>query len=152
MSLFCFIFSAWGFWLQASPGNPFAGRPWVPLISLLLSGAFASFTKVLSMANASAGTNLAVTLNPLTSYTPPTAPVGLGATPGDTMVNVVTLFQLFFQSFGAMACFVAMVRWRSVINGQSNSSQTACLVQFAFGIMLINVLTIAQWLQTIFQA
>jgi hypothetical protein len=152
MSLFCFIFSAWGFWLQASPGNPFAGRPWIPLISLLLSGAFASFTRVLTMANASAGTNLTVSLNPLTSYTPPTVPTTLGATPGDTMVNVVTLFQLFFQSFGAMACFFALVRWRAVINGQNNSSQSACLVQFTFGIMLINVLTIAQWLQTIFQA
>jgi hypothetical protein len=152
MALFCFLAAGWGFWLQASPGNPFTGRPWIPLISLLLSGAFSSFSTVLTLANASAGTNLAVTISPLTTYTPPTVPTILGATPGATMVELVTLFQLFFQAFGAMACFFAMVRWRAVINGETNSSQSSCFVQFCFGIMLINVLTVAQWLQTIFQA
>jgi hypothetical protein len=152
MALICFLAAAWGFWLQASPGNPFTGRPWIPLISLLLSGAFSSFSTVLTLANASAGTNLAVTISPLTTYTPPTVPTILGATPGATMVELVTLFQLFFQAFGAMACFFAMVRWRAVINGETNSSQSSCFVQFVFGIMLINVLTVAQWLQTIFQA
>ena len=104
------------------------------------------------MANASAGTSLQVSVGALTSYVPPTVGTVLGTAPGDTVVNVVTLFQAFFQSFGAMACFFAVVAWRSVINGRSNRSQGGCLVQFTFGIMLINILTITTWLAGVFQA
>jgi hypothetical protein len=50
-----------------------------------------------------------------------------------------------------MACFFAVMAWRSVINGQSDRSQSGCGVQFVFGIMLINILTVAQWLVTVFQ-
>jgi hypothetical protein len=88
----------------------------------------------------------------LTSYTPPTVGDVLGATPGDSIVNVVQLFQAFFQSFGAMACFFAVVTWRSVVNGRSNRTQGGCLVQFVFGIMLINIMTITEWLTSIFQS
>jgi hypothetical protein len=150
-ALICFIFSAWGFWRQASPDNPFRGKPWVPFVSLVLSGAFASFNSVLTMANVSAGTNLVVSITALTSYTPPNVGDVLGGAPGDTLINVVQLFQGFFQAFGAMACFFAAVAWRSVINGVSNRSQGGCLIQFTFGIMLINILTMAQWLVSMFQ-
>ncbi|MGO9235688.1 MAG: hypothetical protein ACLP4V_17085 [Methylocella sp.] len=151
-SLACFLFAGWGFWMQARPDNPFRGKPWIPAVSLILSGAFASFDKILNMANASAGTAVQVSIGALTSYTPPNAAnFTQGNTPGDTVVNVVTLFQGFFQSFGALACFFAIVAWRSVVNGQSNRSQGGCLVQFVFGVMLINILTVTQWLVSMFQ-
>ncbi|VFU17620.1 hypothetical protein [Methylocella tundrae] len=152
MALASFLFAAWGFWMMAHPGNPFHGRPWIPFVSLVLCGAFASFDKVLTMANASAGTSLQVSVGALTSYVAPTVGTVIGTAPGDTVVNVVTLFQAFFQSFGAMACFFAVVAWRSVINGRSNRSQGGCLVQFTFGIMLVNILTITTWLAGVFQA
>ena len=38
-----FLFAGWGLWQQAQPQNPFRGRPWIPWLSLLLSGACASF-------------------------------------------------------------------------------------------------------------
>jgi hypothetical protein len=38
-----------------------------------------------------------------------------------------------------------------VINGRSKRSQGSCGVQFVFGVMLINILTITQWLVGIFQ-
>ena len=44
-ALWCFLFAAWGFWMQSQPGNPFEGRPWIPVLSLVLSGAFASSTR-----------------------------------------------------------------------------------------------------------
>jgi hypothetical protein len=76
-----------------------------------------------------------------------------GASPSATLVNIiVTLFQAFFQSFGAMVVFFALVSWRSVVNGPANRSQMGCVVQFVFGIMLINILAITNALVAIFVA
>ena len=46
--------------------------------------------------------------------------------------------------------FFALVSWRSVVNGQANRSQVGCVVQFVFGIMLINVLAITNALVAMF--
>ena len=145
-ALACFVFAVWGFWMQSQPHNAFVGRPWIPFLSLVLSGAFASFDKILSMALASAGSSLSASITSLSSYSPPTVADTtslMGSTPSATLVNVVTLFQAFFQSFGAMCCFFALLSWRSVVNGRANRSQMGCVVQFAFGIMLINIVAIA---------
>jgi hypothetical protein len=152
-ALFCFLFAVWGFWMQSHPQNPFFGRPWIPGLSLVLCGVFASFDKFLNMALASAGSSVTASITSLSSYTPPTVPGGaalMGATPSATLVNVVTLFSAFFQSFGAFVVFFAIVSWRSVINGQANRSQMGCLVQAAFGIMLINILAITNALVAMF--
>ena len=151
MALFSFLFAAWGFWMQADPANPFDGKPWIPLVSLVLSGAFASFDHVLTLANGSAGTGLTVSIGALTSYSAPSTSDVLGSTPGDAIVNVVTLFKGFFQSFGAMACLFAVIAWRGIVNGQSNRTQGGCFVQFAFGVMLMNIITVTTWLTQIFQ-
>jgi len=76
----------------------------------------------------------------------------MGSAPSATLVNIVTLFQAFFQSFGAMVVFFALVSWRSVVNGQANRSQMGCVVQFVFGIMLINILAITNALVAMFVA
>jgi hypothetical protein len=151
MALFCFLFAAWGLWMQSDPTNPFHGRPWIPLVSLVLAGAFASFDHVLTMANASAGTNLQVSIGSLTSYSAPTVANVLGNSPGDAIVNVVTLFKGFFQSFGAMACLFAAIAWRGIVNGQNNRTQSGCFVQFTFGVMLMNIVQVTTWLTHIFQ-
>lgn len=146
-----FLYAGWGFWRQAQPDNPFRGRPWVPALSLIVCGVLASFDKFLTKANVSAGSNVVVGLSPLVSYTPVTSSATLlGATPGATIVNVVELFQLFFQAFGAMACLFAVLSWHARMTGRSNSSPGGSGVQFAFGIMLINVLSISRWLVNIF--
>jgi len=152
-ALWCFLFAAWGFWMQSQPGNPFEGRPWIPVLSLVLSGAFASFDKVLNMALATAGSGVTASISALSSYAPPSAPDAstlLGTTPSATLVNVVTLFQAFFQSFGAMVVFFALLSWRSVVSGQANRSQMGCAVQFVFGVMLINILAITNALIAMF--
>jgi hypothetical protein len=154
-ALMCFLFAAWGFWMQSHPQNPFFGRPWIPALSLVLSGAFASFDKILNMALATAGSGVTASISSLSSYSPPTVPTGaalMGASPSATLVNVVTLFQAFFQSFGALVVFFALVSWRSVVNGQANRSQVGCVVQFVFGIMLINILAITKALIVMFVA
>ena len=148
-----FLSAAWGFWRQAQPDNPFRGRPWLPGAALLLCGAFASFDKILTKANVTGGSSVSVSFaTSLSSYgTPSTGGSLLGVGPYDTVVNVVQVFQGFFQSFGAMVCFVAVIAWWSVLKGCSNRSQPDCGVQFIFGILLINVLTVAQWLAGLFQ-
>jgi hypothetical protein len=154
-ALMCFLFAAWGFWMQSHPQNPFFGRPWIPFLSLVLSGAFASFDKILNMALATAGSSVTASISSLSSYSPPTVPGGstlMGSSPSATLVNIVTLFQAFFQSFGAMVVFFALLSWRSVVNGQANRSQMGCVVQFVFGIMLINILAITNAVVAMFVA
>jgi hypothetical protein len=145
-----FIIAVWGFWVQAQPQNPFRGRPWIPLVSLLMSGALASFDRVLTMASVTGGSDVVVSLAPL-GYAPAT-PTGsvLGANPSQTVVNVVTMFELFFQAFGAMACLFALLAWRATVIGRSNRSQGSALVQFVFGVMLINVVSVARWVVGLF--
>jgi hypothetical protein len=151
-ALALFMSAGWGFWTQSQSHNPYRGRPWVPFVALVLSGAFASFPSILTMANNTAGINLQVSIGALTSYTAPTVNGNLlGQTPGDSVVNIVTLFQGFFQAVGAMSCFFAMLTWNAVIAGRSNRSPGGCGVQFMFGIMLINVVTIATWLVSVFR-
>ena len=108
-SLGLFLFAVWGLWQQAQPHNPFRGKPWIPWISLILSGAFASFPAILTKVNISGGSGVSVGVTAdLTSYTG-SGSTGdiLGATPGDTVLNVVQVFQGFFQVFGASCCFFA---------------------------------------------
>src|SRR5271166_3531466 len=105
-ALGCFLFAAWGFWMLGQPHNPFRGRPWIPFVSLILAGAFASFDKILSMALASGGSSLSASITSLSSYSPPSvsdASTLMGSTPSATLVNVVTLFQGFFQVSGRCA-------------------------------------------------
>ncbi len=142
-----FLYAGWGFWRQAQPDNPYRGRPWVPSVSLLTCGVLASFDRFLTKANVSAGSTVVVRMSDAVSYTPTAATATvLGANPGETIVNTVDLFALFFQSFGAMACLVAVFTWEASINGRSNRSRSACGVQFAFGIALINIQTLARWI------
>jgi len=143
-SLACFLFAGWGFWMQARPDNPFAASHGSAAISLILSGAFASFDKILNMANASAGTAVQVSIGALTSYTPPNAgQFHSREHAGDTVVNVSRCFRGFFQSFGAPGLFL-LALWRGdrLSTGGSNRSQGGCVVQFVFGVMLINIMTV----------
>ncbi len=150
-----FAFFAWTLWTWSEPHSRYnhrhIGRPWVPWVSLVLSGVFASFPKFLTMANVSAGTALAVSL---TTYTPTGAPNAnnvLGANPQATVINVITLFQYFFQAFGAACVFWAIMRWRGMVNGRINGSPTSCGIQFVFGVMCINIVTIANGVESFFQ-
>ncbi len=150
-ALALFINAGWGFWRQAQPDNPYRGRPWVPAVSLVLCGVLASFDKLLTKANVSAGSTVVVRMSDAVSYTPTAAPTTvLGANAGEAIVNVVQLFLLFFQAFGAMACLVAVLAWHASVTGRSNRSKAASGVQFAFGVALINIQTISRWLVATF--
>lgn len=149
----CFFFAVWTLWTFAEPARRHHHhwqRPWVPFVSLVLCGVFAGFPRFLTMANVSAGTSLAVSLTTYTPTTPGNAAGLLGATPGASVVNVVALFQYFFQAFGAACVFWAILRWRAIVNGRADGSPTACGVQFTFGILCINILTVANGVVNLF--
>ncbi len=155
MACSCFFFAVWTFrgWAYTHHGHHhhFHNRPWVPFVSLILCGVFASFPQFLSKANVSAGTDLVVSLTTYAATQPGNVNNILGATPQNTVVNVVRLFQYFFQAFGAACVFWAIVTWRSIVNGRTNGSPTGCGIQFAFGVMCINIVTIANGVVRLFQ-
>lgn len=150
----CFFFFVWTLWTWSQPHRRHHHhwhKPWVPFLSLILAGVFASFPKFLTMANVSAGTDLAVSLTSYAPTTPGSASTILGNSPSATVINVVQLFQYFFQAFGAACVFWAIITWRSVINGRTRGTHIACLVQLTFGVMCINILTIANGIVAMFQ-
>ena len=148
-----FLFAAWGLWQQAQPHNPFRGKPWIPWVSLLISGACASFPTILNKVNISGGSSVrASVVAGLTSYAAINTSNVLGATPGATVLNIVSAFQGFFQVFGAMTCFFAMMAWRAAVSGRSDREWSGCGVQFVFGVLLMNIFTITAWLVGIFGA
>ena len=155
MACICFMFAGWTFrswaYQHHQHHHHFHNRPWVPFVSLVLSGVFASFPHFLNMTNVSAGTNLVTSLTSYKATTPGNASAILGATPLNTVVNVVTLFQYFFEAFGAACVWWAIVRWRGIVNDRTEGSSTACAVQFAFGVMCINILTVANGVVAFFQ-
>jgi hypothetical protein len=155
MACLCFMFAGWTFrsWAYHDhhQHHHFHNRPWVPFVSLILSGVFASFPQFLNMANVSAGTNLVTSLTSYQATTPGSASNVLGATPQNTVINVVTMFQYFFEAFGAACVWWAIVRWRAIVNGRNEGSPTACAVQFVFGVMCINILTVANGVVAFFQ-
>lgn len=142
-----FLFAAWGLWQQAQPHNPFRGKPWIPIASLLMSGACASFPVILNKVDISAGSSVKMSVvDGLTSYTATDTTGILGSTPAETVLNIVQAFEGFFQVFGAMTCLFAMFAWHSGMTGRSNRRWTGCAVQFVFGILLINIYTVSEWL------
>jgi hypothetical protein len=146
-----FLFAAWGLWQQSQPQNPFRGKPWIPWLALLVSGACSSFPTILNKVNISGGSSVTTTVVAgLSSYTTPDTTNILGDTPGDTVLNIVQAFQGFFQAFGAMTCFLAMLAWRASVSGRSNRPWSGCGVQFVFGVLLMNIYTISQWLVGVF--
>ena len=151
----CFCFFAWTLWTWSQPHrqqHDHWHHPWVPWVSLILSGVFTSFPQFLTMADVSAGTDLAVSLTSYAPTTPPTASNVVGSTPTATVINVVTLFQHFFQAFGAACVFCSIMTWRAIINGRRNGSPTGCAVQFVFGVLCINIVTVANGIVSLFEA
>ena len=148
----CFLFAAWTLRSMAyHPQHPYRMRPWVPFVSLVLSGVFASFPHFLTMANVSMGTGVAASITSYAPGAPPDASGVLGATPADSVVNVVALFQRFFQMFGAACVFWALVTWRAIVNGRVEGSPLACGIKLLFGVLCINILPIATGVVSLFQ-
>jgi len=142
-----FLFGAWGLWQQRQPQNPFVGKPWIPGLSLVLSGAFASFDRILTKSAASVGADTQVSLgSSVTGYTDSSTTTSLGTDPESAILAIVSDFSLFFEMFGAWAAFFALVSWNASVTGKTNRSKLSCFVQFVFGVILLNPVTEATWI------
>lgn len=153
MALSCFFFAGWTLWTWSQPHRHHHNhwhRPWIPLVSLVLCGVFATFPTFLTKANVSMGTNMVVSLTQYAPTQPPNANNILGNTPQQGVLNVVQLFQYFFEAFGAACVFWAIIRWRGIVNGHVQGSPTSCGIQFLFGMCCINIVTIANGVVTMF--
>lgn len=154
MALSCFTFFAWTLYAWSQPHRHHHHhwhKPWVPVVSIVLSGVFATFPNFLTMANVSMGTNMVVSITQYTPTQPPNAGNVLGNTPQQSVLNVVQLFQYFFEAFGAACVFWALIRWRGIVNGHVQGSPTSCGIQFLFGVCCINIVTIANGVVGMFQ-
>lgn len=143
-----FLTGAWGLWQQRQPQNPFVGKPWVPWLGIVLSGVFAAFDRILTKSSASTGLGTQVALGTsVTGYTDATADsVISGSGPEDAILAIVNDFSLFFEMFGAWAAFMAVVAWNASATGKTNRSKLSCLVQFIFGVILLNPVKEAKWI------
>lgn len=147
MACVCFFYFAWTLWTWSAPHSPYHhprhAKPWLPFLSLALAGVFATFPDWLNRLTTTMGGAAVASLTSYTSSTPLTAGPITGATPADTLLAVITLFQYFFQAFGAACVLWAIVRWRGIALGHLQGSPLSCGIQLIFGAMLINILTVA---------
>ena len=143
----CLIFSLIGIYQYYHPTiQALQDKPWLPYLSLVLCGVFASFNVILTKSTASAGTDVQVTLgDAATSYSTADSLI-TGTGPKDAILAIVKDFALFFQMFGAWTCFFAVLTWFAIQRGRSNRERLGCGIQYVFGVMLLNPVKDATWI------
>lgn len=141
------ITAIYGFWKWADPSHN-ARNPWKPFAALFTSAALLSYDRMLNFANNSFGGGVTSSNSALTSYTPPQLNAGgmMGATPEDTLLNIITTFQFFFEAYGALVVLLGLMGLYRVMQGNSHHGHHTMgkpMVQMVFGIAVMNVHSIA---------
>ncbi len=139
------IASIWGFWQQLHPGSESHRHPWWPFATLTISTVLLSFDRMLNFANTSFGGGIDTSLSQnLTSYQPPAVNGSLlGATPQDTLLNIINVFEYFFEAYGALIVLFGVLGLHHVMKGHHRHSIGPRIVQIVFGIAVMNVASIA---------
>ena len=139
------IASIYGFWQWHSPSRA-PRHPWMPIVALFTSAALLSYDRMLNYANNTFGGGVSTSLSSiLTSYTAPTVDTAamLGATPEDTLLNIITAFEAFFQAYGALVVLFGLIGLHHVMQGNRQHGASKPIVQMVFGIAVMNILSIA---------
>jgi len=139
------IASIYGFWQWLNPARS-PRHPWMPFVALFTSAALLSYDRMLNFANNTFGGGVSTSLaSNLTSYTAPTVDTAamLGATPEDTLLNIIAAFEMFFQAYGALVVLFGLVGLHHVMQGNRQHGASKPIVQMVFGIAVMNVLSIA---------
>jgi len=139
------IASIYGFWQWLNPSRS-PRHPWMPFVALFTSAALLSYDRMLNFANNTFGGGVSTSLSSnLTSYTVPTVDTAamLGATPEDTLLNIITAFEAFFQAYGALVVLFGVIGLHHVMQGNRQHGASKPIVQIVFGIAVMNVLSIA---------
>lgn len=139
------IASIYGFWQWLNPSHS-ARHPWMPFAALFTSAALLSYDRMLNFANNTFGGGIGSSLSAsLTSYTAPTLNPAtmVGATPEDTLLNIISAFELFFEAYGALVVLFGLMGLYHVMQGNRQHTMGKPIVQMVFGIGVMNVLSIA---------
>ena len=148
-----FLSSTWGFWMQAQPHNPYRGRPWVPFVALLLSGAFASFpfdshNGQQHRRHKSAGPGVGVD----ELYRADGEQRRAGSDTGRRGGQCRQVVPGIFPGVWGDGLFFRDVDLERRDRRTQQAQRRGCGVQFVFGIMLINIVTVSSWLVAVFKA
>ena len=81
----------------------------------------------------------------MTSYLPPTVDPStlLGATPEDTLLNIIGGFIYFFWSYGALVVLLGVFMLKSVVEGNRRGATSLSVIMIGFGFCIMNVDSIA---------
>ena len=138
------IASIYWFWQWLNPARSIR-HPWMPFAALSTSSALLSYQRMLNFANATFGGGVTTSSSALTSYTAPTLDPSTmaGATPEDTLLNIITAFEFFFQSYGALVVLFGLLGLYHVMQGNRQHTASKPIVQMVFGVAVMNVHSIA---------
>ncbi len=148
-----FITGGYGLWQSAKPGSYWSGHKWLPWLAFFVASCFLSFDRILNKAEASFGGTVQFgTASQITTYTSQagTGTGVLGATPEATVLNLVTMFVGFFIPFGALMCFLAGHKVYAIGKGERRGGYSGPAIQMIFGMGLINILVVTQWIMANF--
>lgn len=143
-----FILVGYGAWQCWRPGSWWAGRKYLIVIEGLVGSLLLTFPQFLNEANATFGSSVTSQLSAgATAYVPPVVNTAtlIGDSPEQTLLNFINLFSAFFVSYGAFIVLVSIFLFRGVSRGETRHGYSLPLISFAFGIALMNIQTIAQW-------
>lgn len=143
-----------GMW-QLSRGRHggLAARPWVPFVTLFISAALLTFDRMLNLGEATLGSSQQASMaDGMTSYTPPTVnPSSLvGTSPEQTILNVINVFQYFFESYGALIVLMGILALHHVSEGRRRHGPLLPTIQIVFGFGVMNINTIAPFVMSYF--
>lgn len=137
--------SMWGFWQIVNPGSHTHRRPFWPFATLFVAATLLSFDRMLNFANNTFGGGVQTSLSAnMTSYQPPQIGANgfMGATPEDTLLNIINVFRYFFMSYGALIVLFALFTFYNNHKGQRHQYGHP-IVQLVFGVAVMNVQSIA---------
>lgn len=157
--LLCYLFggafllaSFWGFLQLSRPGSRFEAKPWVPFVTLTVAATLLSFDRMVTFATNTFGGGVTASVTGLTSYTPPTVDgtTLLGASPEETLLNIIKTFNIFFESYGALVVLLGVMALKAANDGNGRTHPRACAIMMFFGICVMNVQVIASAVMSYF--
>lgn len=137
--------SMYGFWQILNPGSHTHRRPFWPFVTLFISATLLSFDRMLTFANNTFGGGVQASLaGSLSSYQPPQINAGgfVGATPEDTLLNIIAAFEYFFEAYGALIVLFAVFTFYNNHKGHRHHYGHP-MIQLVFGVAVMNVQSIA---------
>ena len=137
-----------GFWQVLKPGSESNRNPFLPWAALFTSATLLSYDRMLTFANNTFGGGVNTSLSgALTTYAPVTvdAATMMGATPEDTLLNIIAAFEYFFKAYGALVVLFGVLGLYHLAKGNRHHHHTLAkpMVQIVFGIAVMNTQTIA---------